>query len=95
MKKIRIDIREMIDRFPVEWTTPTRLNKAEYCVTHARTNASIPRVVGRESTGGRFMQTAVYAPPGARHPTETRSNPKMHDWKTSTVLPPPPRDSWI
>lgn len=61
---------------------------------NARTNASIPQVVGRESTSRRFMQTAVYAPPGARHPTETRSNPKMHDWETSTVLP-PPRVSWI
>lgn len=42
---------------------------------NARTHASeYPSVVGRESTSWRFMQTAVYAPPGARHPTETRSN---------------------
>lgn len=55
-------------------------------LTHAR--ELYPSVVGRESTSRRFMQTAVYAARGARHPTETRSNPKMHDWKTSTALLP-------
>lgn len=66
-----------------------RLNKAEYCVTHARTRASIPRLLVVNQRAGDLCKRPFMLHQARAIRQKRARTPKMHDWKTSTVVLPP------